>query len=269
MIAGYAVGPLERRERIMISEKFYRWRRPIMRFGVWNILYRFWLKIHVEGWENIPAEGPVVMMGNHINVLDPVVMISFYPDRDIVPLAKIEAFDQPLMRYFVRHWGAIPVNRGEADLKTFKTALEYLRSGYIVMLYAEGHRSKTGLIQGQEGSAYIALKSNSVVVPVAIWGTRDFPLGWFAGFRRLYVYIRFGKPFRFKHEGGKLPREHFREMTDEAMYRIAELLPPEYRGVYSDLSRATCRYLDFDITWRPVAQRIPPRALMRVRPSLP
>lgn len=252
----------------MINKKLYQWRRKVMRYGIWNVLYRFWFKIHVDGWENIPADGPVLMMGNHINTLDPVVMISFYPDRDIVPLAKLEAFGQPLIRYFVRHWGAIAVNRGEADLSAFKSALEHLQSGYVVMLYAEGHRSKTGLMQGEEGSAYIALKTNATVVPVAIWGTEIFPLGWLKSLQRINVFIRFGKPFRFKHEGGKLPREHFRQMTDEAMYRIAELLPPEQRGVYGDLSQATQEYLDFDVTWQPVAERIPSRALMPARASM-
>ncbi len=246
----------------IVHEKIYHWRRKVFRFGIWNILYRFWIKLHVDGWENIPADGPVVMMGNHISILDPVIMISFYPDRDIVPLAKIEAFDQPLVRYFVHHWGAISVNRGEADLKALKSALEHIRQGYVVMLYAEGTRSKTGkMIEGQEGSAYLALKTDAAVVPVAIWGTRGFPGDWVREVRRVHVYIRFGKPFHFRQEGEKLPREHFRAMTDEAMYRIAELLPAEMRGVYSDLSKATTHYLDFDITWRSVEQRIPRRVL--------
>lgn len=243
----------------LVHERIYYWRRRLFRWGIWNLLYRFWIKIHVDGWENVPANGPVLMMGNHISFLDPVIMISFYPDRDIVPLAKIEAFDEPIMRYFVNHWGAIPVQRGEADLKALKSALEHIRQGYVVMLYAEGTRSKTGLIQGQEGSAYIALKTNALVVPVAIWGTLEFPFSWWRKFRRSHVYVRFGEPFRFKHDGGKLPREHFRQMTDEAMYRIARLLPPEWRGVYSDLSKATTEFLDFDVEWEPVKQRIPNR----------
>ncbi len=252
MIGGH--GPL-------VHERIYRWRRQIFRWGIWNLLYRFWIKIQIEGWENIPADGPVLMMGNHISFLDPVVMISFYPDRDIVPLAKLEAFSQPVMRYFVSHWGAIPISRGEADLKALKSALEHMRQGYIVMLYAEGTRSKTGLIKGQEGSAYLALKTGATVVPVAIWGTRDFPFSWWRAFQRTHVYVRFGQPFRFRHEGDKLPRDEFGPMTDEAMYRIAALLPEEWRGVYSDLSKATTRYLDFDITWTPVGQRIPRWAL--------
>jgi 1-acyl-sn-glycerol-3-phosphate acyltransferase len=190
-------------------------------------------------------------------MLDPVVMISFYPDRDIVPLAKAEAFEMPLMRYFVRKWGAIRINRGEADLTALKSAFDYLKRGDVVMLYAEGHRSKTGLIQGQEGSAYLALKSNAVVVPVAIWGTEGFPLKWVGQLRRMQVHIHFGQPFRFRQTGGRLPREHFRSMTDEAMYRIAEQLPPEWRGVYSDMSLATTQFLDFNVEWRPVRSAIP------------
>lgn len=241
----------------LVHEKIYYWRRRIFRWAIWNLLYRFWMKISVEGWENIPADGPVVMMGNHISFVDPVVMISFYPDRDIVPMAKIEAFDEPILRYFVTHWGAIPVNRGEADLKALKSSLEHIRQGYVVMLYAEGHRSRTGLQKGQEGSVYLAVKTNATVVPVAIWGSRDFPFSWWKDFRRTHINVRFGKPFRFKSEGKRLPREHFEAMTDEAMYRIAELLPPEWRGVYGDLSQATNEHLDFDVKWEPATHQIP------------
>ena len=247
----------------LVHERIYYWRRRLLRWGAWNVLYRFWLRLHVEGWENIPAEGPVVMMGNHISFLDPVVMISFYPDRDIVPLAKIEAFDAPIMRYFVTHWGAIPVQRGEVDLKALKSALEHLRQGYVVMLYAEGTRSKTGLIKGQEGSAYIALKTDALVVPVAIWGTRDFPFSWWRQFRRTEIHVRFGRPFRFRKEGGKLPREQFGEMTDQAMVQIAKLLPPEWRGVYADISQPA-DLLDFDVEWEPVTKKIPRRVQQAV-----
>lgn len=249
------------REMPMVLDKFYGWRRKVMRWGVWQFIYRFWVKLHVYGWENIPADQPVVMMGNHINMLDPVVMISFFPDRDIVPLAKIEAFDQPLMRYFVRHWGAISVNRGEADMTALKTAFDYLRNKYVVMLYAEGHRSKTGMIQGQEGSVYIAVKSGALVVPVAIWGTRDFPKEWFKNFRLMDIHISFGKPFRFRSDGGRLPRDQFRSMTDEAMYQIAQLLPAEWRGIYSDIENAPTVHLDFGVQWLPVAEKLPARVI--------
>ncbi len=248
-------------------ERAYRWRREIMRFGIWNVIYRFWANMHVYGWDNIPSDGPVVMMGNHINMLDPVIMISFFPDRDIVPLAKVEAFSQPFMRYFVRHWGAIPVNRGESDLSALKRVFETLNRNDIVMLYAEGHRSKTGLIEGQEGTAYIATKANALVVPVAIWGTNGFPFAWFKNFKLMDIHISFGKPFRFRSEDRKVRREQFRGMTDEAMYQIAALLPEQWRGIYGDMSKATTRFLDFNVAWMPPKHRLPVRAVRLPAPS--
>lgn len=231
----------------MHSSKNHRWRRRIFRYGLWNVIYRFWMQMHVEGMDNVPAHGPTIIMVNHINVIDPAIMISFAPSgRDIVPLAKIEAFSQPLLRYFVGHWGAIPVHRGETDTRALKAALWHIRAGDIVLLFAEGTRNREGMQPGEEGSVYLALKTDAVVVPVALWGTRGFPYSLWRDFRTTPVHVRFGKPFRFKGDGGaRLPRQHFRQMTDEAMYRIAEMLPPKWRGVYADLSKATTDFLEF------------------------
>jgi 1-acyl-sn-glycerol-3-phosphate acyltransferase len=237
----------------------YTWRRRLFRWGIWQVLYRLWIRLHVDGWENLPAGGPVIIMGNHMASLDPLVMISFYPDRDIVPMAKLQAFSLPIHRYFLGHWGAIPVDRGEADTRAIRAALETLRQGKILMLYAEGTRSRTGLIRGEPGSVYLAAKTGATVVPAAIWGTRAFPRSWFKDFQGTPVYFRFGQPFRFRAQGGRPPREHIQAMTDEAMYRISALLPPEWRGVYSDLTQATTEHLDFDIAWEPVRRKLPRR----------
>jgi 1-acyl-sn-glycerol-3-phosphate acyltransferase len=241
----------------------YDWRRRIFRFGIWAFLYRFWIKLRVDGWENIPATGPVIMMGNHISSMDPLVMISFYPDRDIVPLAKIESFSTPFIRYFVGHWGAIPVNRGEADTSAFKSAIKHIDNDHVVMFYTEGTRNRTGLIEGHEGTAYLALKTQATVVPVAIWGSREFPSTWTKDFRRTEISLRFGPPFRFRNEGRRIPRDLLRPMTDAAMYRIAELLPEDMRGVYSNLSEAQTDLLDFDLEWEPVRRSLPKRVLAK------
>jgi 1-acyl-sn-glycerol-3-phosphate acyltransferase len=145
-------------------------------------------------------------------------------------------------------------------LKALKAAIEHLEAGDMVMLFAEGTRSRTGMIQGQEGSAYLALKTDAWVVPVAIWGSRGFPMTLFRDFKRTEVYMRFGQPFKFKHEGRKLPREHFRAMTDEAMYQISCMLPAEWRGVYSDLSNVTTHFIDYSQPWTPTTSQ-PPRFL--------
>ncbi|NDJ53085.1 MAG: 1-acyl-sn-glycerol-3-phosphate acyltransferase [Chloroflexi bacterium] len=244
------------------TPSLHRWRRRIFRFGIWNLLYRFWMDMHIEGWENVPRSGPLIMMGNHIAAVDPVVIIYLFTDSDIVPMAKIEAWDQPVTRYFVHHWGAISVRRGELDLTALKTAIKQVEQGDVVMLYAEGTRSTTGLLQGQEGSVYLALKTEATIVPVAIWNTHDFPQAWWRDVQRHSIYLRFGQPFKFKQEGKRLPRDQFQAMTDEAMYRISHLLPAEWRGVYSDLSAATTNHLDFDLKWEPPSQDLPQRVTL-------
>lgn len=233
------------------------WRRRFFRFSLWQVLYRFWFRLRIGGWENIPRSGPVLMAGNHIHALDPVVMISVYPDRDVVPLAKIESWVRPmLIRFFVRNWGAIPVMRGEADTRAMKEVMKTIEDGKIGMLYIEGTRSKTGLIEGQVGTAFIALHTDAAIVPIAIWGTRSFPSGWWREMRRVRITMNFGRPFRLKKPEGR-SRDHLPLMTEEIMYRIARILPEEWRGQYSDLSKATTDYLDFDIDWEPPETSFP------------
>ncbi|NDJ34143.1 MAG: hypothetical protein GYB64_05710, partial [Chloroflexi bacterium] len=48
-------------------DRSHGWRRVIFRFGIWQIIHRFWIRLRVEGWGNIPAEGPLIMMGNHVS----------------------------------------------------------------------------------------------------------------------------------------------------------------------------------------------------------
>jgi hypothetical protein len=67
------------------------------------------------------------------------------------------------------------------------------------------------------------------------------------GFTRTPFTIRVGKPFRLKTNSTLPSKEERERMTDEIMFQMAGLLPPEYRGYYSDLANATKDYLDFQV----------------------
>ena len=54
---------------------------------------------------------------------------------------------------------------------------------------------------------------------------------------------RFGQPFYLESDGERVTGEVLKQMTDEAMYQLAALLPPEQRGIYADLDRATAKYV--------------------------
>src|SRR4030067_2049222 len=90
-------------------------RRRILRWLIDNIGWRFLVRIgRVEGLENFPREGPVVALYNHIAFVDPVVVLGNLP-RNVVPLAKVEAYSYPLIGIIPRLWAVIPVRRGEVD----------------------------------------------------------------------------------------------------------------------------------------------------------
>ena len=88
----------------------------------------------------------------------------------------------------------------------------------------------------------LAVRTGAAILPVVIWGVLPFGQN-LRRLRRTETHMVVGKPFRVTVEGRKVSREQLDEITDEIMYRLAELLPPECRGVYKDLDQATQRNL--------------------------
>jgi 1-acyl-sn-glycerol-3-phosphate acyltransferase len=136
-------------------------------------------------------------------------------------------------------WGVVPVRREETDRRAIQGALDVLRAGEIILVAPEATRSPQ-LQRGKEGVAYLAARSGVPVVPVAIEGTEGFPsLPFRQRWRGPGVQVRFGRPFSYHLAEGQPLRGQLRQMTDEAMYVLAAMLPEQRRGVYADLSQAT------------------------------
>lgn len=223
-----------------------RWerRRRFLRFLIREIGFNFlvWLE-RVEGLENVPAQGPAILMINHIAFVDPIVVLHLLP-RNIVPMAKVEVYNYPLIGIFPRVWGVIPVRREEVDRRAIQRALDILRAGEIILVAPEATRSPQ-LQQGKEGAAYLASRSGAPIIPVAVEGTEGFPtLPFLKRWRGPGVQVRFGRPFCFRTGEQRHVRSQLRQMTDEAMYVLAAMLPEARRGFYSDLSRATQETLE-------------------------
>lgn len=212
--------------------------------GLGRCLIRALVRVEAVGLERIPPSGPLLLINNHINFLDPVLSYLFAP-RHLVGFSKFENFTHPLLGPLVRFGDAIPVRRGTADVAAIRAALDALARGEALLIDPEGTRSHHGRLQpARTGVVMLALRTGAPILPVAIWGQEQF---WanLPRLRRTAVWMRVGYLFYLQADGDRVSREEREAMTREVMWQLAALLPAPYRGAYADLDRATERYLRF------------------------
>ena len=190
----------------------------------------------VEGRENVPLTGPLIVCPNHFGTIDPPMVPAFLPRGDSWSMAKSEFFRKGWMRWLFTAYQSFPVVRHTADRQALRRSFELLNAGHVLVMYPEGTRVEAGVLSTPEpGAGFIAQKAACPVLPVALTGTREcLPKGarWP---RRVPVKVSFGKPFLVTQKragGGRISHE---EASDAVMVAIAELLPPHLRGRYSDL----------------------------------
>jgi len=209
------------------------------------LLIRMLIKLEIVGMENIPRTGPVLLLISHTNFLDPV-LACVVVHRVVVPMAKAELFRIPIFSRLLRWYGVFPVRRGEADVGAFRSSFRALREGHVLLIAPEGTRSGHGCLQqGKHGTAYIATRMDVPLVPMVIIGGEHFYRYLFQ-LRRTPIRIVLGRAFRLRKPEGVVRQQMLHQMTEEIMYQMARLMPPERRGVYSDLSKATEEYIIYE-----------------------
>ncbi len=218
---------------------WYRLTRGIIRF-----LLRHLSHLEVEGLENIPAQGPYIVVTNHLHWLDPPVLLAVLPHRAYVFAAEKWERNLVLGPLF-RSMGAIFVQRGQVDRKALHQAMAVLRGGGVLGMAPEGTRSKTGALQqGRSGAAYMAYQTGVKLVPAVATGQKQvFPS--LRRFRRARVRVVIGPPFEPPPVEDKVSTAQVRAFTAEIMYRLAAMLPPEYRGVYADVAEKRPDLIEF------------------------
>jgi len=211
-----------------------RWMRAIVK-GL--IKAALWLltDYSVEGKENIPEEGGFLVVGNHFSFSDPVFFVELLPYQ-----AEFLAGAQPLhapawVKMLPMLYGVIPVHRGSSSREALRIAEDILKDGGVVGIFPEAGSWAQVLRPARPGTSFLASRAEVPLLPIGIEGSYDiFPaLGRFS---RAKVHIKIGKPFGpYEVSGrGRERREQLDEISDDIMRHIAELIPPERSGSYSD-----------------------------------
>lgn len=181
---------------------FYRFIQLVVR-----ALFPLVGKVEVEGLENIPEDGPFLLVANHQSYLDPMI-IQTVVRREIYTMAKSTQFSDRLTGGILRRLKSFPVRRFETDPQAVRIALRRLREGYGVGLYIEGERSWDGRLQPPRlGALRLILKAGVPVVPCGVSGAYDVWPRWDRAFKRGSVRISIGPPMRFPKLDSKPERE--------------------------------------------------------------
>jgi 1-acyl-sn-glycerol-3-phosphate acyltransferase len=188
------------------------------------------MRVHVDGLEHLPASGPAIIAGNHLSLLDSVVVIP-YLRRPVILLLAEELRVWPWIGLVLGRLGnAILVRRGSGERRPVELGAAVLEAGGIVAVAPEGRRSRSGGLQrGRNGVARLVIRTGAPVVPLAIWGQEHAFRSW-RRLRRAPVEVRFAPPPPLGTSNGSA----LAAVTARVMREIAGLLPPEYRGHYAD-----------------------------------
>ena len=189
------------------------------------------------GVENIPEEGACILATNHLSVLDAPLILCVQKRNDFTALIARKHKKNIAFRFLVDTVKGIWIDRYLLEVQPLKEIITHLKKGGLLGVSPEGTRSLTHqLIKAKEGVAYLAAKTNTPILPIAVTGTED--ASWKIVFlQRPRVNVRFGKPFLLPPLDAGDRNGALERATDEIMCRIASMLPRKYWGVYGSHPR--------------------------------
>jgi 1-acyl-sn-glycerol-3-phosphate acyltransferase len=191
-------------------------------------LMRVWFRIRVEGGDNVPDQGPVILASNHRSNMDPVLLASAVK-RPVAFMAKAELFVGPL-GWIMRWIGQFPVRRGGIDREALRRTDAVLARGSMLGLFPEGTRGDGTFAAVHPGLAYIVVRQHCPVLPVVIFGTERVRrrFGWlpFASPVRIVIGPAIDLPKSTSDRAGRRAASEVLRRRLQAFLATADPLPP-------------------------------------------
>lgn len=218
------------------SDPTYQPNRPLRRVLQFlaHIVLGGLADIEIEGKENFPKSGPLIVVGNHFSFLDPVAFVMLTPwPLDFVGGA-VTPHAPKIVQFIPRLWGYLPVYRGTGSTFALKQARKILDKGGVLGIFPEGGSWAHILRPARPGAALLTAQTNAPILPIGLSGlTNVFPS--LRKFKRAKVKFKIGKPFGpFIISGSRYDqRQQLDEIGHEIMHQISGLIPPEDAGMYS------------------------------------
>ncbi len=176
VLKGWPIRHLDKSEGVakVAGREIQDWTRPLLR----PELVAPYVSFEFNGIENIPSEGPALLVFNHRSYFDPTVMglVTAKAGRSIRGLGKKEVFDVPIFGKIARAMGGIRVERASGSDEPLEKAADALEGGEVVMMAPQGtiprgHAFFDPELKGRWGAAKLAAMTGVPVIPIGIWGT--------------------------------------------------------------------------------------------------
>jgi len=207
--------------------------RAILKTGI-GAAFLILANFEIEGRENIPSKGPLLVAANHFHFLDPLALIHTAP----WPIEFIGGAQTPnapsTVGWLSKAFGVIPTYRGTGSRETLQSAEEILKQKGVLAIFPEGGSWAQVLRPARPGTAFLTWRTKAQILPVGLDGF----LGFFQRVKlghRAHVKVKFGKPFGpvAASDGSRPGREELDEIGHDIMRQISYLLPAERQGFYS------------------------------------
>ncbi len=231
LLKGWEIRHLDKNEGVfkIAGRELQDWARPFMRPE-----FSTMAQIEITGIENVPSEGPAIVVFNHRSYFDPTVMgyVSAKAGRTVRSLGKKEVFDVPIIGKIMRGMGGVRVDRGTGSDEPLQAAAAALAGGELLMMAPEGTIPRGPAffepeLKGRWGAARLAAMTKAPVIPVGLWGTekvwpRSARLPNLDPRNRPLVTANVGEPVGLKYKSADAD-------TKRIMKALVDLLPAEAR----------------------------------------